>query len=91
MRFKFALLALALTACHQSRPEPIIQTVYCVTPEQYKKLVDAEPGKVGNTLTGNAQKDFKIVAGQDVLLRQYADGLLSVIGGCIGQPQQPAS
>lgn len=90
MRYSlFALLLLA--GCSRTPPPQPIQQVYCVTPEQYRKLADAMPSKVGSQLTGQAQKDFKIVAGQDVLLRQYANGLLAVIGGCIGQPQQPAS
>lgn len=78
------LLPLLLAACSTVRPEPEIriQKVYCVTPDQFKRLVQTMPEKVGGQLTGDAQKDFKIVAGSDVALRVYANGLLDVIGGC---------
>ena len=62
----------------------IVQPVYCLTPTQFADLVKAKPARVGGTLTGNAQKDFKIVAGQDVLLTTYSDGLITVLGGCVG-------
>jgi hypothetical protein len=74
-----------LSACAKTPPPQIEQhLLYCVTPEQYQALVNSKPGLINDKLTGNAQNDFKIVAGQDVLLRIYADGLLKVIGGCIG-------
>lgn len=92
MRFKF-LPFLLLSACGVSHvdPNPPIQYVYCVTPDQYKKLVDAMPPKIGNTLDKDARKSNKQLVGQNVLVRRYADGLLTILGGCIGQPQQPAS
>lgn len=79
-------LVLGLSACTgQEHPQPpVVQHVYCLTPTQFSALVKAKPAKVGKTLTGNAQKDFKIVAGQDVLLESYSDGLLTVLGGCVG-------
>lgn len=81
MKRLISLMGLVLVSC-APHVETRIQRVYCVTPEQYKTLKDAEPGHVA--LTHNAQKDFKLVAGQDILLRKYADGLLDVIGNCIG-------
>jgi hypothetical protein len=75
------MLLLAGCAPH---PEVRVHDVYCLTPAQYKALKDAEPAKVGGTLTGNAQTDFKISAEQNVLVRKYADGLLDVLGGCVG-------
>lgn len=85
MRGKLVLLTtLLLAACGKPHVETRIQTVHCLTPAQYKTLVDAKPAKVGGTLTGNAQKDFKISAEQNVLVRNYADGLLEVLGGCVG-------
>jgi hypothetical protein len=82
--------ALALVTGCSSGPkiETRIQTVHCVTPEQFKKLVAAMPPKVGDKLTGQAQKDVKIAAGSDVALREYAGGLLDVIGGCTGSTPQ---
>lgn len=83
MRSKsLVLLCIMLSGC--AHVQTRIQTVHCVTPKQYTDLVKAKPAKVGHTLTGNAQQDFKIVAESDVLVRQYADGLLDVIGGCTG-------
>lgn len=75
-------LASIITAC-APHVETRIQTVYCVTPAQYKTLADAEPGYIKDRLTGNAQKDFKLSAEQNVLLRVYADGVLAVLGGCM--------
>lgn len=80
---KLILAASIMTAACAPHPEVRIQQVYCITPAQYKKLVDAEPGFIKSRLTGNAQKDFKLSAEQNVLLRAYADGLLEVIGGCM--------
>lgn len=72
-------LALALSAC---APRPVA-TIYCVSPTQLQKLKDAEPPKVGGKLTGQAQDDLKIIAENTVLLREYGEGLLGVIGGCV--------
>jgi hypothetical protein len=58
-------------------------SVYCLTPPQYQKLKDAEPGKVGSKLTGNAQDDLKTIAGSAIELRQYDGDLLNVLGGCV--------
>jgi hypothetical protein len=74
---------IGLSSCGVPHVETRIQQVYCVTPEQYKKLVNAEPGYIKSNLTGNAQKDFKLSAEQNVLLRMYADGLLTILGGCM--------
>lgn len=76
---------LAIAGCsHTPPPQPEIrvQTVYCVTEAQYLKLIAAMPPKVGSTLTGQAQQDLKIEGSSNVLLREYANGLLDVIGGC---------
>ena len=74
--------AIATSGCVTTR----YATVHCVTPEQYQKLKDAEPRKVGDKLTGQAQDDLKIIAGNNVELREYSHGLLGVIGGCTGNP-----
>jgi hypothetical protein len=85
MRFKASVLLLLLGGCATTPvPSIVVQHVYCLTPDQYAQTVKAKPAKVGGTLTGNAQQDFKIVAGQDVLLERYSDGLLTVLGGCVG-------
>jgi len=76
-----ALVALALTGCATVHTR--YSTVYCVTPDQYAKLKQAEPPKVGDKLTGNAQDDLKTIAGSAVRLRTFSDGLLGVIGSCV--------
>lgn len=83
---------LALSACATTPPKPVIQQhlIYCVTPDQYAALVNAQPSGIGNQLTGNAQEDFKLSAAQNVALRIYANGLLEVIGGCIGPAPEDA-
>jgi hypothetical protein len=75
------LAALALTGCATTHTR-WVQT-YCVTPDQYAKLKQAEPGKIGSQLDGNAQHDLKLIAGNDLELRTFSDGLLGVIGGCV--------
>ena len=75
-------VALALAAC---APHPRYVSVYCVTPEQYQRLKDAEPPRVGKNLTGQAQEDLKIVAGSAVELRSWGEGLLGVLQGCSGK------
>lgn len=84
MKKLIPLLALALAACGRPHVVTEIQTVHCLTPAQFQKLVQAMPPKVGATLTGQAQKDFKIEEGSNVALRDYGNGLLKVLGGCTG-------
>lgn len=59
-----------------------VQT-YCITQPQLEKLKQAEPGKVGSKLDGNAQDDLKTIAGSAIELRSYSDGLLGVLQGCV--------
>lgn len=81
MKAAVALLAaIALTGCAHTR----YAVTYCVTPAQYQQLKAAEPKRVGLSLTGQAQDDFKAAAGSAIALRAYADDLLGVIGGCTG-------
>jgi hypothetical protein len=74
-----ALIALlALTGCTTTR----YVTIPCLTPEQYKKLEQSQPEKVHGKLTGEADKDLRIVAGSAVRLRAWGTGLLGVLQGC---------
>jgi hypothetical protein len=57
----------------------------CLTPEQLTKLVKAEPEKIGRHLDPELQKQNRQLTEQNVLVRQYADGLLEVLGGCTGR------
>jgi hypothetical protein len=78
--FPLGIIALVLSGCATTR----YVTIHCVTPEQYQKLKDAEPPRVGDKLTGQAQDDLKTIAGSTVELRTYSEGLLGVLGGCVG-------
>lgn len=79
---RIILIALLLTGCTTTR----YHTTSCLTAEQYKALADAEPEKVGNKLTGNAEQDIKPIAGSAVRLRAWGNGLLTVLGGCVTPP-----
>jgi hypothetical protein len=80
------LAALALTGCATTR----YVTVSCVTRQQYSELQRAEPPKVGDKLTGQADSDIRIVAGSAIRLRAYSEGLMGVLGGCV-DPNTQAS
>ena len=80
-RLIYVATLIALSGCAHS---PRYVTVPCVTPEQYEKLKADEPPKVGDTLTGEADKDIRIVGGSAVRLRAYGRGLLGVLEGCRG-------
>jgi hypothetical protein len=67
-----------------------VQTVYCLTPEQYKKLIQAEPEKIGHSLEPGLQEQNRQLVEQNVLVRKYSDGLLTVLGGCTGASPQPS-
>jgi hypothetical protein len=77
------LLMLGVWGC-APHPETRIQPVHCITVEQYKRLLEAEPAKIGNATTGDLGVDYATSVKQNVLVRKYADGVLEVLGGCIG-------
>jgi hypothetical protein len=83
MRRLLALSALAVLASGCATTKTRWVQTYCVTPDQYAKLKSAEPGKIGSQLDGNAQHDLKLIAGNDLELRTFSDGLLGVIGSCV--------
>ena len=85
MRFKAlcVFLPILLSACGMTpKPETKILTVSCLTPEQYLKLVQAEPPKIGQQLEQDLRKQNRQLVQQNVLVRSYADGLLTILGGC---------
>ena len=80
MRRTIALaLLLGLAGC-QTR----FVKIPCLTKEEYQKRKDAEPEKVGGKLTGDAQKDVRIVGGSAKELRVWGPGNLDILGGCTG-------
>jgi hypothetical protein len=58
--------------------------VPCLTPEQLEQRKQAEPKLVGPDLTGDAQKDVRIIGGSAKELRAWGRGNLEILGGCIG-------
>jgi hypothetical protein len=82
-RAAVAATALALSAC---APHPRTALIYCLTPPQLEKLKAAEPPLIGDKLTGQAQDDFKLVAGSDIMLRQFSHDLVHVLENCTEAP-----
>jgi hypothetical protein len=78
MKHALPLLALCLMGCTTTR----FVTVPCLNAEQYKKLEQSQPEKVHGNLTGEADKDLRIVAGSAVRLRAWGTGMLGVLQGC---------
>jgi hypothetical protein len=76
--FPLGIIALALSGCATTR----YTQVYCLTPPQLEKLKQVEPEHIADRLTGQAQDDFKLVAGSAVELRQYSADLLNVLSNC---------
>jgi hypothetical protein len=59
-------------------------TVPCLTKEQLEKRKAAEPKLVGPELTGDAQRDVRIIGGSAKELRAWGRGNLDILGGCVG-------
>jgi hypothetical protein len=74
------IAALLLSACSHTR----YVSVPCLTKEQYDKRKAAEPKLVGPELTGDAQKDVRIIGGSAKELRAWGRGNLDILGGCVG-------
>lgn len=74
------LAILLLSACTATR----YVRVPCLTEQEYQKRKDAEPPLVGKDLTGDAQKDVRIIGGSAKELRAWGVGNLDILGGCKG-------
>lgn len=81
MKRALPLIFLALTGCTTVR----YQRVYCLTPQQLEKLKADKPGKIHDQLTGKADQDIRPITGRLVRMEGFADGLITVLGGCVGQ------
>lgn len=81
MRRAIALvLLMALAGCSTTR----YVSVPCLTKEQLEARKQAEPKLVGPELTGDAQKDVRIIGGSAKELRAWGRGNLQILSGCIG-------
>lgn len=79
-RFIYVVAAgAALSGCVTTR----YVTVPCVSKNQQ---LPAEPPKIHNQLTGEADKDLRIVAGSNLRLRAWGEGLQSILEGCRERP-----
>jgi hypothetical protein len=72
-RLTLIVLAIALAGCQTTRTV----IVPCVKGE-----LPAEPPKVADKLTGNAERDIGIVAGSALRLRAYGGELRSLLEAC---------
>ena len=72
--------ALLLTGCTTTR----YVKIPCLTPDQLEQRKSAEPKLVGPDLTGDAQKDVRIIGGSAKELRSWGRGNLDILGGCTG-------
>lgn len=81
MRRAIALaLLLVLAGCTTTR----YVSVPCLTKEQLEARKQAEPRFVGPELTGDAQKDVRIIGGSAKELRAWGQGNLQILSGCVG-------
>jgi hypothetical protein len=70
-----AISLVAMGGCQTTR----FVAVPCVGKEQ---SLPAEPPKVADKLTGKADEDIKLIAGSNVRLRAWGQGLHSILEGC---------
>lgn len=82
-RLSLLALLLALSGCVHTR----YVSTYCITKAQLEELKKSQPGRITRKLTGNAEEDSRILAGNLIRLRAHDDGLLEVLGGCVDPSQ----
>lgn len=76
MRYGIAVVAaLLLAGCQTTR---YVQ-IPCLGKDQQ---LPAEPPKIGDKLTGKADEDIKLIAGSNVRLRAWGQGLRTILEGC---------
>ena len=75
MKPALILILLSLSSCQTTR----YVTVPCIGKDQ---VLPSEPPKVGGQLTGKADEDVKIIAGSNVRLRAWGQGLQGILEGC---------
>jgi hypothetical protein len=78
MRHKLVCLSFAAVAFSGCATTRYVST-YCITKDQ---TIPAEPPKVKPQLTGEADKDLRIVSGSAVRLRAWGEGLQTTLEGC---------
>lgn len=71
-----AAICLLASGCAHS---PRYIQIPCIGKDQQ---IPAEPEKIGPKLTGNAGEDIKTIAGSNVRLRAWGQGLRGILEGC---------
>lgn len=56
----------------------------CLSQEQLEQQRQAEPPKIHDKLTGRADQDIRTIAGNNIRLRAWGEGLMTILGGCTG-------
>lgn len=79
MKPALILAALLLSGCAHK-----VVTRSCITPEQLQQLKDAEPPKVGDSLTGRADEDVRTLGGSAIRLRAWGGALIDTLEICAG-------
>lgn len=79
MKPAIILAALLLSGCSHR-----FVKIPCLTPDQLEQRKSAEPKLVGPDLTGDAQKDVRIIGGSAKELRSWGKGNLDILSGCTG-------
>lgn len=80
MKPALILAVLLLSGCTTTR----YVRIPCISPDQLEQRKSAEPPMVGKQLTGDSQKDNRIIAGSAKELRAWGRGNLDILGGCVG-------
>jgi hypothetical protein len=79
MRRLLPLAVLILSGCVTTKYVP----TYCITAEQLAELRAQRPQAIRDQLTGDADKDLRLVTGKLVRVQAWGDGLLDVLGACL--------
>jgi hypothetical protein len=79
MRRLLPLAVLILSGCVTTK---YVQT-YCISAEQLAELRAQRPQAIRDQLTGDADKDLRLVTGKLVRVQAWGDGLLDVLGACL--------
>jgi hypothetical protein len=80
--------ALALSACATGTPPPAIEVrtqrveVPVPVPCVDKSAIPTKPGKISNTLTGDAAHDLDLVTAQALRLGVWGDSLAALLIAC---------
>lgn len=86
MRFRIALIALALAGCHHTEKGVEVRLVPTPVPQPCLPLdqMPPEPVKVAKDLTGNAAHDLAIVAASALDLRAWGQQMAAALKACAG-------